>query len=524
MNPESKWVGEKKMKILSIALTAFAVLFLGVSKSSADTNGDLEKWMEQQRLDAIHGLEGNIRRPDTAKGVVVASPSKDNPNYFFHWIRDSALVMEVIVNAYLGAKTEGQKTYQFQTLMDYAKFSRTNQKSSNPSKQYFNRGIGEPKFNIDGTPFTGPWARPQNDGPALRASTLMRFARKLISEGKTDLVRSTLYDGKSPESTDTVIKVDLEYVSHHWRETNFDLWEEIRGQHFYTRMVQRKSMIEGAEFARSLGDPSAGDWYEKQARELEKEIEKHWDNDKGIIQVTLDRDDGVNYKYSGLDSAVILAVLHSSLADGFFNATDDRVLATAVAIRKRFSEIYDINHRGLPGTLIGRYPEDKYNGYHSDGEGNPWILATNAYAELYYRVAFSLNNAKKVTITGRNREFYSALFTREENPIVSGKTFENGNPTFQQILERLRQEGDRFLARVRHHTGPDGRMAEQMDRRSGYQMGAADLTWSYASFLSAIDRRNALAGRADATIGMLCAREITVQNPPSIWKPYLLNR
>jgi glucoamylase len=29
-------------------------------------------------------------------------------------------------------------------------------------------GLGEPKFNIDGTAFTGSWGRPQRDGPALR--------------------------------------------------------------------------------------------------------------------------------------------------------------------------------------------------------------------------------------------------------------------------------------------------------------------------------------------------------------------
>jgi glucoamylase len=32
---------------------------------------------------------------------------------------------------------------------------------SNPSGTLTTGGLGEPKFNVDGTAFTGPWGRPQ---------------------------------------------------------------------------------------------------------------------------------------------------------------------------------------------------------------------------------------------------------------------------------------------------------------------------------------------------------------------------
>merc|ERR1719456_1946282 len=39
--------------------------------------------------------------------------------------------------------------------------------------------LTEPKFLIpSGKPFTGGWCRPQNDGPGLRAITLMALAKK----------------------------------------------------------------------------------------------------------------------------------------------------------------------------------------------------------------------------------------------------------------------------------------------------------------------------------------------------------
>jgi glucoamylase len=42
--------------------------------------------------------------------------------------------------------------------------------------------------------------------------------------------------------------------------------------------------------------------------------------------------------------------------------------------------------RGVPGFLVGRYPNDTYDGYETGSVGNPWILATNAMGELYYRL------------------------------------------------------------------------------------------------------------------------------------------
>ena len=34
---------------------------------------------------------------------------------------------------------------------------------------------GEPKYNINCTPFNGDWGRPQNDGPALRGIMLYKI-------------------------------------------------------------------------------------------------------------------------------------------------------------------------------------------------------------------------------------------------------------------------------------------------------------------------------------------------------------
>ena len=51
---------------------------------------------------------------------------------------------------------------------------------SNPSGSLSSGGLGEPKFNVDETAFTGAWGRPQRDGPALRATALIAFGQWLL--------------------------------------------------------------------------------------------------------------------------------------------------------------------------------------------------------------------------------------------------------------------------------------------------------------------------------------------------------
>ena len=100
-------------------------------------------------------------------------------------------------------------------LWDYASLSRRLQKLSAIG------GIGEPKFNVDGSLFNGPWCRPQTDGPALQASLLIDFASTYLRMGGSITKVQQLYDSKLP--TDSVIKTSLEYISHYWSDNTCDL-------------------------------------------------------------------------------------------------------------------------------------------------------------------------------------------------------------------------------------------------------------------------------------------------------------
>ncbi len=443
---------------------------------------DLDNWVKQQRPISVDHLFRAISPADGAPGAVMASPSRSNPDYYYHWIRDAALVMKEVYRV----KPE-RTTQSMLTLLDYARFSRQNQLTQNPSGGPADLGLGEPKFEINGAPYTAGWGRPQNDGPALRAFVLTRVAFDLLNEGKGNIVYQLLYRGEIPATT--VIKADLEFVAHHWRDANFDLWEEIYGDHFYTRIVQYRALIEGARLARFLNDGGAATFYEQQANLIHASLNSFWNPNHGYFDATLNRQGGVGHKASQLDVAVILGVLHAEFEIGAFSIEDSRVLATALKLEDAFRAIYPINH--FPSDLapgIGRYPEDTYDGYNTSGRGNPWYLATHALAEFYYKLAVKTSGLNLLRITNENRAFY-------EN--VTGKRFSVGaalNLTERnQVIQAMVDKGESFLSRSRYHTPPGGNQAEQFNRDTGAPQGARDLTWSYASFISLYEaRQNAM--------------------------------
>tara|TARA_B100001248_G_scaffold262731_2_gene261842 strand:- start:11888 stop:13120 length:1233 start_codon:yes stop_codon:yes gene_type:complete len=408
------------MKILSL----FLIVFLSASAGA----NDFYDWYKEQRQISMQRLLDNISRHDTPRGFVVASPSKYDPDYYYHWVRDAALVMRAL------DKNLEYGKLKLSLFHDYIMLVRHHQ------NVYSLTGLGEPKFNADGTSYQGPWGRPQNDGPALRSITLIHYALQLLEQGEKDYVVKYLYANRLPAQG--VIKKDLEYVSHNWYHHDFDLWEEVKGHHFYTRMVQRTALVLGAHLARKLNDEGAARWYLEQAKIINEKLDAHYSKEKGYILTTLDRVGGLDYKYSNLDASVILAVNHAWLPGMSFGPTDARVVQTYNALVNAFQRVYPINHHGYPGVAIGRYPEDRYFG------GNPWFLLTNGMAE------------------------YLNLYAQ---------VVEKDKP---DLARRLRSDAILYLKRSRLHMGEDGNMAEQYDKYNGYMLGAKDLTWSYASFLT----------------------------------------
>jgi len=115
----------------------------------------LDDWIAEQRKTSMRFLLDNIApNGSNAKGAVpgsvIASPSKDAPNYYYQWVRDAAITMAEVVAEYGETKDDGLKAI----IEDYAKLQDSIQNTFNPSGGYTTGGLGEPKFMVDGAPFT----------------------------------------------------------------------------------------------------------------------------------------------------------------------------------------------------------------------------------------------------------------------------------------------------------------------------------------------------------------------------------
>jgi glucoamylase len=368
----------------------------------------------------------NSTMPDVQPGMVVASPSRSNPNYYFDWVRDTALTMRSLIDYY--ELTKNPKIKKMILTWIQAETRRQNMPSLS--------GLGEPKYNIDGSGFTGPWGRPQNDGPALRAIAMIKFARLLLDSGETDYVLKYLYHGVLP--ADSVIKKDLEYTAHHWQEPSFDLWEEEKGMHFYTLLAQHTALQEGAKLAEKLSDSGAADFYKTQSSKVAQKLKTFLNSSIGI-KVTTSKVASLGYKDSGIDVAPLLALLHTYPYQTLFPLNHPSVKKYITTLKDTFQNLYQIN-KSFPdlGVAIGRYPEDKYDGYGTNGVGNPWFLSTLALGEYY-------------------------CLTK--------------NKDSQKQLER-----------TLFHSDHRGGLSEQMNHQTGYMQGARDLTWSHNAFITAVLR------------------------------------
>jgi len=122
---------------------------------------------------------------------------------FFTWTRDAALVFKYLVDRFIETYDSSLQIQIQRYITSQAKL----QTVGNPSGGLSTGGLGEAKFNPDGTQFTGDWGRPQRDGPALRATALITYARWLVANGYTSTAQSLVWP---------VIRNDLSYVAQNW--------------------------------------------------------------------------------------------------------------------------------------------------------------------------------------------------------------------------------------------------------------------------------------------------------------------
>jgi glucoamylase len=420
-------------------------------------------------------------------GSVVASPVlgayDPDPDYFFHWFRDSAIV----IDALRAAPADGlDERIAVDRLREFVEFSRLLrgldgrellrqrhfQEQVQPSFLQYVRPddeiaavfedatLAEARVNPDGTLDFTRWARPQNDGPALRVLALTRWWDADADLDKS--LRAAMLE---------LATGDLDFVRSRASERCFDIWEEESGYHYYTQLVQAAALVRGAEWLAKMEDAAGAHACLSVADELAPGLDAFWSAAHGYYGSRTGVVGGIREK--ALDVSVILGVLHAGRMKGAHSVLDPKVQATLTALEELFDTEYPVN-RARPtdrGPGMGRYANDAYYG------GNPWYLATLAAAEFYFRLAIALRSDAEMTATSENARFRRGLIAAD------------GVRESRAFAAAAIERGDSFMRTVQAFTPASGDLSEQFDRTTGAQTSAKHLAWSYAAFLTAAASR-----------------------------------
>lgn len=484
------------------------LLIDGVKGKVKPADKSLENWLILQKKISFESILNNIggvgiNDDAVAIGAVIASPSKERPNYFYQWTRDAAITIGSLIE-YLEDNEFNENNYNLVFAIEsYIANSYKLQRLDNKSGSWESlAGLGEPKFMPDSSTFNLSWGRPQRDGPGLRAITIIRYLN-LLEKYRLNITHPELHS--SNWIYDKIVKPDLNYIIKYWYQKGFDLWEEVNSIHLFTSLTQLKALKLGIEISDKLDNDKV---FKDHLFEAFCALKFYIVVDSGFknsnLPYLIETPSLVAQgKRSGLDVASILASLIShdmtsqDSKDIPFPVEDSIVFSTLTSLINDMKYRYPINHGKIgfsKGFALGRYPEDIYDGY-GLSEGNPWFISTATASELIYKIIYNLHKNEKDLILTSDQ----AILISEISNIHFKCNFKEiilpfGSDAFYEMTMALMNYADSFLEIIMEHVDNEGHMSEQFNRYSGYMEGAENLTWSYGSFWSSLRWREKALG------------------------------
>jgi glucoamylase len=435
----------------------------------------LERWIARQYLASAAGMLRSIsctvRRTrdgfgqvvNPRQGSIVASPVPGaydpEPDYFFHWYRDAALVCEALrlLHEHPVPGIDAGRHFA-----DFVHFSRSLAEldgralAARPEwrdrvaagfKQYLRTDAdlaavhgamvaAETRVNPDGSLDRSRWPRPQHDGSALRAITVLRW------------LEHRCLDADTTAAAEALLLEDLDYVRRRARSASYDIWEEELGIHYYILRVSAAALRGGADWLTARGAADAALGCRLEADAIGHQLDDYWDAERGHYRSRVPPPGVVSLKQ--LDFSVIFAAIHAGDGAAPHSPDDPRMVATLSRLEELFDAAYAIN-RARPaerGPAMGRYAGDVYF------SGGAYYFSTLGAAEFCFKAA-----------------------RHAANP--------------PSLIER----GDAYLRTVRAYTPATGELSEQFDQHTGEQRSARHLAWSYAAFITCIAARRSVVAQ-----------------------------
>lgn len=295
------------------------------------------------------------------------------------------------------------------------------------------------KYNCDGSLASSwhPWWKDgvkelpiQEDETALVLWALRRyFQRSHQLESVKPLYRSLIVAAADFLAAYRDERTGLPLPSH-------DLWEERRAVHTFTVSAVIGALRAAAAFAADFGEEALATKYGGAAAEVSAAFCKHlWDPDANrFARSATVNGDGTVVRDLTIDAANYAVFYLRALP-----VHDPRVEATLRSIRERL-------YVKTPIGGVARYENDYYHQVSKDVEnvaGNPWFICTLWLAQ------YEIERAKTIP-----------------------ELEERARPLMQWVVD---------------HALPSGVLAEQVNPYTGEPMSVSPLTWSHATFVSAVN-------------------------------------
>ena len=374
---------------------------------------ELEEWIRGEARVAARAMASAISATHLVKerpgfgqrvvprpGSVLASPVlaayDPDPDYFFHWFRDSAIVIDALRVALDQGFLEKAAIVRFREFVEFSVSLRDlngqeflhiddfKEKVRPSFLQYLRPdaeiaavsgegALAEVRVNPDGTLDFTRWPRPQLDAPALRVLAVLRWRRQWPH-----------LDAALLAAMRKLLAGDLIFILSHAHDPSFDIWEEELGYHYYTLLVQAEALVQGADWFAVDGQGESALACRHTAHDLSSRLDAFWNDGAGFYRSRTGVEGGDPGK--DLDVAVILAVLHTGRTRGAHSVLDTGAQATLTALEALFEDQYVINRNrpGERGPAMGRYASDTYY------SGGAYYFATLGAAEFYFTLALEL--------------------------------------------------------------------------------------------------------------------------------------
>ena len=466
--------------------------------------------MSQQALDYLHG------RCLSNGGVITCFASGNQDMSEQIWVRDNMIALNLLEDHLERDASNADQTFSEikNTLNLWKRFQKTpvpvrensqivREQPSGNAKMAPNPG--EPIATKDGQPVFKDWGVPQDDAVGWRIIAVEKYLNLLKKYGKDE---STV-QAEFPDFW----KTDAEYLLQKSLQAQWDsnqnlqairfpkskdLWEETGNLPdialFNTNALIIRGLNSAARMAEDRNDLGATRAYEKTAKLLRsRTLKEFWDPKRNLFGAHLPE---ASTKPRQVDLGVLLGILDTE--GDLVSLTSDQVFSTVYENEKAFRDAFPINqNRNLKESLyIGRYPEDKYDGF-GVSLGNPWVIGNFRWSDYYYRISKGLRT-QSITISNLNSGFFNEGLGLN---LSLGKTISPGSAEHSAILTAAERKADLFVqvvleslqnANFQKPTSLDQQknifysLGEQLHRNDTKNTGSQGLTWNAAAALQMI--------------------------------------